>query len=172
VPFDAADKFTPTPWTPLTAPYTLFNVAPPTGDPRDPDAAADLEWYRLLRRVTARAVMLLATEVDRNYSEYRGVKLSGRGLGGLIELQRTIAFDYFDDDALRPHHVGDVLNRLVKTFGLVVHDQTPGPRHGWPMASHRVDYDEALEVVEQAFQGKWPDPPAGAALATTAPPTD
>jgi hypothetical protein len=149
-------QFVPRPWVPLVAPHTLFDVLPP-GHPDEeaPATAADREWYRRLRMVTARAVWHIVAEVDRNYTGYRGTAFSGTALGRLQGYRDVIALDILDGE-MTPSQVNNELTRAVKTFGLTVHDQQPGTRHNWPMAPRLVSLDEALEYVERMFWGRWP----------------
>lgn len=149
-------RFIPRPWTPITAPHTLFDVLPPGHpDEESPATAAEREWYKRLRSVTARAVMHIVVEVDRNYTLHRGTAFAGAALGRLQGFRDVIALDLLDGE-LSPAQVNEELTRAVKTFGLTVHDPQPGARHNWPMAPRVVGFDEALECVDAMFWGRWP----------------
>lgn len=143
----APGEFKPSAWEPLTEP--LFDVAPP-----DEDNAAQAEWYNSLVAVTALAVQHLVNQVRRNYLKRAGVHLSGWAKGGLDAYTLTIS-QVFLENTLSQQEVNDQISRMVKTLSLVVYDPEPGPRQWWPMAPAALSWDEAVQAVQNAFEGAY-----------------
>lgn len=153
MPFDTNGVFHPRPWEPLTEP--LFGVMPPGHPDRDePALPEDTEWYRLLRHTTALAIQHIVGEVYNNFTVRDAVAFSGAQLHRLHTYCTVISTVFLDNDP-KEQEVNQQLNRLVKTVGLVFHDPNPGRKHNWPCAPRIIGTDDAIQLVDEAFWGRY-----------------
>ena len=130
----------------------------PTGD--DDEADALDEWFHLLRRTTARAIMHTVTTVHSNYTNHISNRFEGEPLGYLLALYDVIAdLKPGEPQLVVPRTIGVEIQRGIKTFGLVTYPLEPGDRHLWPAASRLVTMVEATWFADAAFRGEWPVPP-------------
>lgn len=143
--------FVPRPWKRLSD--ALFDVIPP--DTNDGASPADQEWYTNLRHTTALAVRCILHGVDENHSRRSGYAFSGQQLGQVRAYADMISHVFLGGEP-NPRQVNEQLQRLVKTFGLVVYDPAPGRTHNWPMATRRITTPEAIEIADQAFHANYP----------------
>lgn len=152
MPFENG-KFRPSLWEPLTEP--LFGVMPPSHPDRDePALPQDKEWYKLLRHTTALTVQHIVREVNNNYTTRDALAFSGAQLHRLLANCAIISTVYLDNDP-KEQEVKHQLNRLVKTVGLVFHDPNPGRKHNWPCAPTKLETDDAIQLVDEAFWGRY-----------------
>lgn len=139
------------------AAQSLFDVIPPDdpsgGAPADEE---DWEWYRELRSDAAELLVTLVGAVRRAHTDRSGLALGAATVRNIARQATAISQRHLDGSPA-PVGVRDELAAAAERFGLITVVDHHGQWTAVPGPDQRpIDYDEALELVEQALRGTWP----------------
>lgn len=147
-PAPGPKPFSPHPWLPLTGPLFEVNV------PGRESPAGDHEWYRLLTTTTGLLLQRHVELCDHTFKRGNQPRWNANGSGKAAGFHDVLSRVFFEGEITADRISKDV-GRLVKTVRLVVYNQEPGTRQGWPMAVRLITLDEGNEIADRAYHGNY-----------------